>query len=173
MNKKYFLLLLSIPLLIGCNYNDRGKSVLDVFAEKEEVINTINQLFISTDNRDWEKVKEVFADSVYFDMTSLAGSEPLMLSSQDIVDAWDKGLKPLKAVHHQIGNYVVNINETESDVFCYGIAMHYLPNETGKNVRTFVGSYDFTLNKFDSGWKITNFKFNLKYIDGNLELENS
>ena len=45
-----------------------------------------------------------------------------------------------------------------------------LPNQ---NTRTFVGSYDFHLIKNDERWQIDKFKFNLKYIDGNLKLEAS
>ena len=56
-------------------------------------------------------------------------------------------------------------------VFCYGVAFHHLPNETGQNTRVFVGSYDFDLVKDQDNWKITKFKYNLKYIDGNLNLE--
>ena len=93
------------------------------------------------------------------------------MTSQDIVNAWDKGLKALKAIHHQAGNYVVTISGNEADVFCYGIATHYLPNRTNHNVRTFVGGYDFHLLKVNKVWHINKFKYNLKYIDGNPDLE--
>ena len=133
----------------------------------------MDSLFISTDNRDWRAVKDIFADKVHFDMTSLAGGDPVTLTSQEIVDAWDKGLKALKAVHHQIGNYRIMIENNEAQVFCYGIAFHYLPNKTKRNTRTFVGSYDFHLVKNEGQWKIDRFKFNLKFIEGNLDLESS
>jgi hypothetical protein len=104
-------------------------------------------------------------------MTSMVGGDPETLTPQEIVTSWDKGLKPLKAIHHQTGNYIVSINQNEADVFCYGIASHYLPNQSNQNTRTFVGSYDFHLIKNDERWQIDKFKFNLKYIDGNLNLE--
>jgi len=87
------------------------------------------------------------------------------------VDSWDKGLKPLKAVHHQAGNYIVTVSGDQADAFCYGIASHYLPTKSGRNTRTFVGSYDFHLIKNDGVWWIDRFKFNLKYLDGNPDLE--
>jgi len=34
-----------------------------------------------------------------------------------------------------------------------------------------VGSYDIRLRRQDGAWKISAFKFNLKFIDGNLKLE--
>lgn len=51
--------------------------------------------------------------------------------------------------------------------------MHYLPNNSGRNSRTFVGSYDFHLKKKGDRWQIDLLKFNLKFIDGNPDLESS
>lgn len=170
MYRKISISLFLILLIAACTSESTKKSSeLTYLIEKEKVINRANTLFIETDNRNWEKVKECFADSVHFDMTSLVGGDPSVLSSQNIVDAWDEGLKSLEAVHHQAGNYVVNLKGNSADVFCYGIATHYLPNKSGKNVRTFVGSYNFNLSKVKDDWKIEKFKF--KYMDGNPELE--
>jgi len=144
-----------------------------VMTDRELIIDTVNRLFIFTDNREWPKVKALFTPLVYFDMTSLAGGLPTTISSEQIVNGWDKGLKGLKAIHHQAGNYLVDIQGNDASLFCYGAAWHYLPNKTNKNSRIFVGSYDIHLVKQDKEWKIDRFKFNLKFIDGNLDLENS
>jgi len=140
-------------------------------ADKDAVIETVNQLFISTDKKDWERVTALFAPSVLFDMTSLTGGSPATMTPHQIVESWEKGLKPLKAVHHQSGDFIVTVNGDQADAFCYATATHYLPTKSGKNVRTFVGSYDFHLEKRDGVWWINKFKFNLKYIDGNKDLE--
>lgn len=146
---------------------------MQVLVEKDKVIETINRLFIGTDDRDWQQVKECFAPQALFDMTSMTKGQPVTLTPQEIVDSWDKGLKALKAIHHQAGNFMVKIAGTEADAFCYGIASHYLPNQSGHNTRIFVGSYDFHLKKTDGHWRIDRFKFNLKYLDGNPNLEAS
>jgi hypothetical protein len=139
--------------------------------EKDSIISTVNRLFIHTDNCDWEHVKACFSDEVLFDMTTVVGGEPIMLTPDDIVNSWSEGLEHLEAIHHQAGNYLVDVAGNEAAVFCYGIAQHYLPNDTGLNTRSFVGSYDFHLVKDDESWRIDKFKFNLKYIDGNANLE--
>ncbi len=54
--------------------------------EKERAIETVTRLFINTDNRDWPKVKALFASKVLFDMTSLAGGQPAIVTPQEIVD---------------------------------------------------------------------------------------
>jgi len=138
-----------------------------------QIIAVANDLFLCTDRRDWQCVREVFAPQVLFDMTSLAGGQPATLTPEQIASAWEKGLKDLAAVHHQAGNYKVTVTGNEADLFCYGIAYHYLPNPTERNTRTFVGSYNLHLVRSNAGWKIDKFKFNLKFIDGNKDLEGS
>jgi hypothetical protein len=141
--------------------------------DRTRVIETVNQLFIGTDNRDWTLVKSCFAPSVLFDMSSLGAGPAKQTTPVEIVSAWETGLKPLKAIHHQAGNHIVRIHGNKAEAFCYGIATHYLPNKTNVNTRTFVGSYDFELAKDGDDWVIAKFKFNLKYVDGNLSLETS
>ncbi|MBI3527184.1 MAG: nuclear transport factor 2 family protein [Betaproteobacteria bacterium] len=146
---------------------------LEMMIDQTRIIETINELFIGTDNRDWALVKSCFASSVLFDMSSLGAGDPQKMAPDEIVAAWDAGLKPLKAIHHQAGNYIVRVSGIKAEAFCYGIASHYLPNKTNVNTRTFVGSYDFELLKTAGKWRISKFKFNLKYLDGNPNLESS
>ena len=146
---------------------------LETIVEQTKIIETINRLFIGTDNRDWTLVKSCFSPRVLFDMSSMGAGEPRHLNPDDIVAAWDAGLKPLKALHHQVGNYLVTVNGSKAEAFCYGIASHYLPNKSNKNTRTFVGSYEFELLKDNDHWRIAIFRFILKYIDGNSDLESS
>lgn len=144
----------------------------ELFAQ-HQIIETINQLFIGTDNRDWNLVRQCLAPTVMFDMSSLGAGAATEKAADDIIAMWDAGLKPLQAIHHQSGNFVVRVAGMTATAFCYGTATHYLPNPTGQNTRTFVGSYDFTLRKDEDMWRISAFRFNLKYIDGNLNLEQS
>jgi len=148
-------------------------SEIELLIERTRIVETINRLFIGTDKRDWALVKSCFAPRVLFDMSSMGAGEPKHLNPDDIVAAWDAGLKPLKAIHHQAGNYLVDIDGSNAQAFCYGIASHYLPNKTNRNTRTFVGSYEFELVKDGDSWRIATFRFNLKYIDGNPDLERS
>jgi 3-phenylpropionate/cinnamic acid dioxygenase small subunit len=139
--------------------------------EKNRIVDCINRLFVGTDNRDWKTVRACFADSVHFDMTSLVGGRPADVTPAEIADGWAQGLRPLVAVHHQAGNHLVEVREQSATATCYATATHYRPTRSGRNTRTFVGSYDFELSTGDGVWRITSFRFNLKYIDGNRDLE--
>jgi len=144
---------------------------LRLLRETREILDTINDLFVGTDDRDWKRVARALSPRVEFDMKSVTGAEPSTVDSGKILAGWEEGLRPLKAVHHQTGNFRVRVDGDQANAFCYGIAFHYLPNASGRSTRTFVGSYDFHLRKDGGDWRIDRFRFNLKYIDGNLELE--
>ena len=105
---------------------------LKAHLDKGKVVDIITGLFIGTDNRDWAMVRECLAERVLLDMSTLGAGPPQTLPVGQIVDGWDAGLKPLQAVHHQAGNFLVNIDGDGADVFCYGIASHYLPNPSGR-----------------------------------------
>lgn len=138
--------------------------------ERSRITDVITALFVATDARDWARVRSCFAPRVTFDMTSLGGGTPTQLSPQQITDAWDAGLKPIDSVHHQVGNVRVLSDGSEATASCYGIAYHYRKTASGRNTRVFVGDYDFHL-VLDGSWKIDLFRFNSKFVDGNLQLE--
>jgi SnoaL-like domain len=144
---------------------------LSELIEKDRIIDTINWLFICTDRRDWTGVRSVLADSVLMDMTSLVGGEPTRMTAEQVAAGWEEGLRPMEAVHHQAGNYRVQLDGSEATGFCYGTASHYRKTRSGRNTRVFVGSYDFHLRQASGQWRIDSFRFNLKYLDGNASLE--
>jgi 3-phenylpropionate/cinnamic acid dioxygenase small subunit len=140
-------------------------------ADERQIIDCIVRLCVATDARDWVTVRACFTDVVRFDMTSLAGGEPADIPAEQIIDGWTVGLAPMEAVHHQLGNFRVSLRSDEADAFCYGTVYHYRRTASGRNTRTFVGSYDFRLVRADDVWRINAFRFNVKFVDGNLELE--
>jgi hypothetical protein len=140
--------------------------------ERTRVLDTLIQLFVATDQREWPAVEACFADSVLFDMTSLAGGEPARLTPAQISAAWAEGLAPIEALHHQVGNFQVQIAGERALASCYGVAWHYRRVASGRNTRTFVGSYDFQLARTDAGgWQIEHFRFLCKFVEGNLGLD--
>jgi hypothetical protein len=133
------------------------------------IIEMISRFFIAVDRRDWKTVKAMFDDTVLLDYTSMAGGEPAVLTADQIVDAWQGLLPGFSQTHHQLGNFVVESGDGSAHVFCYGTATHFLENESGSNVWTVVGSYDLDLTR-KGRWRISKLRFNLKYMDGNLDL---
>ncbi|HEU0030028.1 MAG TPA: nuclear transport factor 2 family protein [Kofleriaceae bacterium] len=129
-------------------------------SERDEIVETIHRLFIATDDRDWAGVREVLSPKVHFDMTSLVGGSPETRTPVEIADGWKTGLAAIDHVHHQAGNFLVDITGDEATAFCYAVAYHH----TAAMLRRFVGSYDFHLVRTDR-WRIDVFKFNVKFVD--------
>ena len=138
---------------------------------REAIVDTITTLFIATDERDWGAVRAVLAPTLDFDMTSVAGGEPQRLGGDQVAAMWEQGLAPITAVHHQAGNFRVQLGAEEARASCYGIAYHYRVHPSGRNTRVFVGSYSFRLREGGGRWRITSFRFTVKFVDGNPTLE--
>ncbi|MGE0397452.1 MAG: nuclear transport factor 2 family protein [Kofleriaceae bacterium] len=130
-------------------------------SDREAIVDVITHLFVGTDDRDWERVKRCFCDQVVFDMTSLGGGTPETKTPQQIVDGWDVGLRGIDAIHHQAGNYLVEVSGAEATAFCYGVAYHH---RKGQPTRMFVGSYDFHFTRTE-GWRIDRFAFRVKFVE--------
>jgi hypothetical protein len=144
---------------------------LDTLIDKDTIGDVIHRLFIGTDNRDWTMVRAALAPRLHVDMTSLVGGEPSEVGGPELAATWEAGLQPIQAVHHQTGNLRITVDGDAAEASCYGTATHYRPTASGRNVRTFIGSYDFRLARMDGAWRITLFRFNLQVLDGNLQLE--
>jgi hypothetical protein len=143
------------------------------FTLREQIVETVNKLFVYTDNQEWTKLQEqVFTDRVELDMVSMGAKKPELVSSREICYRWEKAFKELDAVHHQAGNYIVETDGSQSVVLAHAIAIHYRAAATKKEqTREYVGSYELHLLNLPHGWRIDKFKFKLKYSKGNLSLE--
>lgn len=142
------------------------------FTPREQIVEIVNKLYIYTDSENWNGLQnEVFSAEVAFDMSSLNGPNQLF-SSEEICDMWAEGFKGLDAVNHLGGNYLVLFeNEESASVFAYATATHYKASATKGKTREFVGTYDLKLAREEVGWRISAFKYTLKYMSGNIDLE--
>ena len=143
------------------------------FTKREELVELVNKLFLYTDSRAWDKLlKEVFAEQVVFDMSSMGAGNPEKISAKVICDRCRDGFEGLDAIHHQAGNYIVTLKEDGvAEVICYAIASHYKKSARNGQTRNFVGSYTIITVLTDVGWRINGFKYSLKYHTGNASLE--
>ena len=143
-----------------------------LFEEKIALTELANKLFMYTDAQQWNKLLlEVFTEEVYFDMSSASGEPAQTLAAKAICDMWQQGFIGIDAVHHQAGHYVINVNARDADIYAYAVAIHYKKNAIKGNTRTFVGSYDLKAVRTITGWRLSQFRYNLKFIDGNVTLE--
>ena len=143
-----------------------------LLSDKMELQELANKLFMYVDAREWDKVlDEVFSNEVWFDMQSAGGGGPVTIKAKEICEMWQKGFEGLDAVHHQAGHYLIDVKENEAGIFGYAMAAHFKEKAKKGKTRMFVGSYDLKAVRTLSGWRLNQFKYNLKYIEGNATLE--
>ena len=130
-------------------------------------------MFVATDERDWATLQDCFSNPFTLDMTSMVGGVPAVLTPEQVANAWSEGFKPLDAVHHQIGNMRTTLKSDSAVVRCHGVAFHHRSAARGVKSRVFVGTYDMQLSVASGAWRIGHLLFKLKFIDGNLKLEES
>jgi hypothetical protein len=103
-------------------------------------------------------------------MASLGG-ERMNTTAKNICEIWEKGFQGIDAVNHLAGNYLIQINGDMADAFAYATATHYKKSAIQGNTREFIGTYNLHFKRTDAGWRIDQFKYNLKYANGNLDLK--
>lgn len=141
-------------------------------ADKIELTELANKLFMYTDLQQWQRLlDEVFVNEIWFDASSTGAGAPSLMPAKAVCEMWQQGFTGLDAVHHQAGHYLSTINEDNADIFGYAIATHCKKSASKGISRTFVGSYDLKAIRTTNGWRLTQFKYNFKYIDGNASLE--
>ena len=139
---------------------------------RQNVEDAVVRMFVATDERDWPTLESCFTDPFVLDMTSMVGGSPAAMTPRQVATAWAEGFKTLDHVHHQVGNFRMTVDGETAKVRCYGIAYHYRAKISApEKSRVFVGTYDIDLVARSDRWRIGLLKFNLKFIDGNLELE--
>ena len=141
-------------------------------ADKTELAELANKLFMYCDAQQWQRLlDEVFTPTIWFDLSSAGGGKPGTMEAAAVCEMWRDGFTGLDAVHHQSGHYLISVKEDSADIFGYAIATHFKKAATKGYTRTFVGSYDLKAQRGPGGWRLSQFRYNLKYIDGNIGLE--
>ncbi|MGH1362272.1 MAG: nuclear transport factor 2 family protein [Calditrichia bacterium] len=160
---------LIVILLLSPNKIGAQNMASDI-QDRNSVQDQITNLFVYTDQDQWDKLRAIFAETVLLDYSSFSGQKASELTSEQIVGAWSGFLPGFRATHHQVGNFQVQIDGLTAHVFCYGTASHFFPNNSGRNVWVVVGSYDFELEKNNETWQVKSMTFYFKYQDGNVDL---
>jgi hypothetical protein len=137
-----------------------------VHEDKQKLIDATIKMMVLTDEKRWQDLKDLFANPVVIDYTSLTGGQPLTLDPSVIITEWKKSLNYL-TTHHMISNHLIGINEKQATVKAYFQATHYLHNSYGDDKWTLGGKYDFTFLKDGDSWKISKLTMTAIWGTGN------
>ena len=140
--------------------------------QKMELAELANKLFMYTDTQQWDLLlSDVFDDVIEFDVRSLGGQPSQHIKAAQVCEMWKNGFAGIDSVHHQAGHYLITVNENTADIYAYAVATHYKKDAALGKTRSFTGSYNLEAAKKNNGWRLTKFKYNLKFADGNVEFK--
>lgn len=134
------------------------------------IIETCTRMGWHADQREWERLAEIFADKVVLDYTSLNGGEPAELTPDQITGAWSGLLGSFDATQHLITNHLVTVEGDTAVCTASFQATHRLANPHGSPLWTLGGTYRFDLVRTGDGWKISGVVMNATWADGNKDL---
>ncbi|MFI6742322.1 nuclear transport factor 2 family protein [Nonomuraea sp. NPDC050451] len=134
------------------------------------IIETCTRMAWHADQREWDRLGEVFADSVTLDYTSLNGGEPVVLTPAQIVEAWSGLLGAFDATQHLITNHLVTVDGDTALCTASFQATHRLTDPFGSPLWTLGGTYRFDLVRSDGAWKIAAVVMSATWADGNRNL---
>ena len=141
-------------------------------SDRLEIIELANKLFMYTDAQQWNKLlAEVFTEEIWFDMASMGAGPAQRIASEAVCDMWKQGFVNLDSIHHQAGHYLIEGRGADADIYAYAIATHFRKAAKNGHTRSFTGSYEMRASRTTKGWRLSKFKYNLKFSDGNLTLE--
>ncbi len=144
----------------------------ELWIDKSELTELANKLYMYCDSQQWHKMlDEVFTEKIKFDVINAGGGAANMMYAKDVCELWRQGFAGLDAVHHQAGHYLITVTNDHADIYAYAVATHFKRAAKNGSTRTFVGSYDLVAVRAEQGWRLSQFKYNLKYIEGNSTME--
>ncbi|HEX6433763.1 MAG TPA: nuclear transport factor 2 family protein, partial [Gemmatimonadales bacterium] len=96
-----------------------------VAVDEAEIRRVADELFITTDLKDWNAARALFADgSIEVDMSSLVGGGPVQLTADQLIDGFRTGLHAGKVSHHLTANYRVEVDGDRAELWAHGYALN-------------------------------------------------
>jgi len=141
------------------------EQLVKLMIDKQEVVQAVNEIFITMDRYDWNGFLNCFADEVEDDYTSIFKGGPYKVKHADILERW-KYLKNFSALYHSLSNHKVTVNGNEAECYSYVYSMHFLADNGGNDVWKVIGFYDHHLVRTDTGWKMDRMKCTAVSVTG-------
>lgn len=128
-----------------------------------------DELFITTDLKDWTAVRALFVDGpIDVDMSSLAGGGPVCMTADDLIAGFRGGLHPGKISHHIAANYRISIEDDRAELWAHGYAWNRVPAlPASDDLWETWGNYRLSFRRNGDAWRLDGFRYFSKLTRGN------
>ena len=128
-----------------------------------------DELFITTDLKDWGAMRALFVDGpIEVDMSSLAGGGPVQTTADQLAAGFRAGLHAGKISHHLATNYRVRVDGDRAEVWAHGYAWNRVAAlPPGSDLWETWGNYRLSYRRVAGGWRLDGFRYYSKLTRGN------
>ena len=138
-------------------------------ADEAELRRLADELFITTDLKDWSTARALFVEGpIEVDMSSLAGGGPVQLTAEELIAGFRAGLHPGKVSHHLAANYRLTVQADRAEIWAHGYAWNRVPTlPPGADLWETWGDYRLTCRRVGGAWRLDGFRYYSKLTRGN------
>ena len=138
-------------------------------AVADELRRVADELFITTDLKDWGAARALFVDGpIEVDMSSLVGGAPVEMTADQLIDGFRAGLHPGKVSHHLAANCRIRVEGDRAELWAHGYAWNRLPAlPPGTDLWETWGNYRLTYRREAERWRLDGFRYYSKLTRGN------
>ena len=144
-----------------------GQDPLRQLGDRLEVQDTVTRMSWLLDRREWDALREVFADQVLLDYTQPFGGEPETLTSAELVERWRTQVGHLDSTQHVTSGILVDVDGDHARVTANVLAHLRREGTLGSPVWHNGGHYDLRLQRSGGGWRITALTAEVSWAEGN------
>ena len=131
---------------------------------------TFTSMLHAIDAKDWDGVRETFADHVDIDYSSLFGAPAARTSADDLVGGWQRFAGGFDATQHVTGPVLVSAAAGGAEAHTHVRAYHHVAGQPGGDVWMVAGHYQVRLAPSPGGWKIAGITLQVFYQEGNMAI---
>ncbi|WP_412537905.1 nuclear transport factor 2 family protein [Longispora sp. K20-0274] len=132
----------------------------------QTITDTVNAVFDTVDAKDWPAARELFADEVDVDFSSLAGGGPARVTADQLIAGWQAGLHARKASWHLVGHHRIVVDGETATVALKGQAWNRLDEELGGGLFETWGRYELRLRRVGPAWLVDGFVYESQLVRG-------
>ena len=130
----------------------------------------VTRMLHALDLRDWQVVRDAFAEHVDVDYSSLSGDPAANVAGDDLVGGWRSFVGAFDATQHLTGPCTTVERDHEVLLHTHVRGYHRIADAAGGATWMVAGHYVVRLVHRRAGWRIVGLTLKVLYQDGNLEL---
>lgn len=119
------------------------------------IATVVAELAHAQDSRDWEKMRNLFAETVHLDFSTVFGGQPLDTSANEVSEMARSALEGFAATHHATSNLLIECHGDTALCRAHVVSYHHLPTDPGiADFCTMRGYWELELRRIESRWRI-------------------